>query len=430
MRVSVIIAAVALLATTGLAQSPCPGWTMTWGWDALPDVNSVYLNANPNASPLTNGPEDITYHPQTDTLVVIQDNPGTTPDILVQYDLDGTFLGGGVNLPGVGGLCAHPNGNLLVSYANIVREVDLTGTPVTGGINVTAAGYGNIQDLDFDANGNLWIHDGNAGDWSILDLNTGIPTTQFVTGFGGQGFAFRGDNGNIVTAGAFFNSGSIGTDTLVEIDPSSGNLVCQGASANSQNLAPNGDTCTTGGGTMQFYNGMTWVDSTKELAVDAFSPFAGVMPIYPSINVARFAPSGTAYAGKLGLDGTRTTNSMPYRISASGDPVLGSSDVTLHFMNNDPSFSLLFGASVARNCNNPLIESMTNSFLYIDPFAPNGFFFVLPVGMSPTVDFTIATSGAPVSLAGLDFFIQGAISEAATGLFVSSGVIRLHPDIN
>ena len=407
MKVFIAFACV-FVALSGMCapQSPCSGWTLTGGWSILGDVNTVHGAANPGAPPLTNGPEDIAYNAVTNTLFVVQDNPNSTPDILVQYTLDGRFLGGAEQLPGNGGLCALANGNLLLAHGSVVVEIDTSGSPVPGGISFNLGGYGNIQDLDFDASGFLWIHNGNSGDWSILDTVTGMLTPQFVTPFGTQGFCFRGDNGNILAAGAFFNSGTIGTNTLVEIDPATGSVVCQGMSASSQSLVTNGDTCAgTTPTAFPLVNGMTWITPLKELAIDSFG-LTPATPLYGQMNVGRFAPAQTGFLAKIGLDGIRTNNGLPLRIFSSGDAVLGATGFQIKVENADPFHFVAFGAGTMRDCTNPVVNPITGSTLYMTPFPPTGFFLILPVGLSGSLSIPVALISAPAILAGTDFFVQ------------------------
>jgi len=425
-------AVLVLLAASLAAQPPaCSGWTLVHGWNILPDVNSVFLMANPGAMPLTNGPEDIAYNPTTNTIFVVQDNPNASPDFLLQYALDGAFVAGALNVPGPGGLCAHPNGNLLLSSGNSIAEIDAAGNTVAGGVNLTLAGYGNIQDLDFDGSGNLWVHDGNSGDFSQVDLTTGAVTQQFVASFGAQGFCFRDDTGVIVAAGAFFNPGTVGQDTLVEVDPATGSILCQGAGPNATGLTANGDPCNASLGSFNILNGLTWIDPLNEIAADFFFMYGGSNPpIYGAMNVARFAPAGTGFVGTIGLPGTRSGSGNAYRLLAGGDAVIGGTGFDLTFTENESGGFLLWAFSVARDCNDPLIDPVTTSHLFIDPFLPNGTFVLLPVGGSGIVNVNVDTSSLPSSLAGMDFFSQAATTESLTGNAVSSNALRVRLDLN
>jgi hypothetical protein len=404
------------------AQPPaCAGFTCTAGWDET--IAATPLGGG-------TGPEDIAYNPVTGTLFVGHDFPNATPDILLEYTLDGVLVSSSTSVPGVGGLCALPNGNLLTTNGNTIQEVDTAGNPVPGGIFVTLPAYGNIQDLDFDGQGNLWIHNGNNGDFSIVNLQTSTSTTQFILQTvlgpgvppavtGSQAMTFN-DAGNILAAAAFFQNGGLSNGTLFEITPT-GTVLCQGAAPNAARLQFNNDPCTTSPANFTIVNGLTWIAPRREFAISNFFLVNGA-------NIARFAPAGTAYLGRIGADATRA-DGLVFRVLTSGDAVIGSSGFVLTQTNIYPGDTLFLGVSGARLCTNPPLGS---GILYIDPLPPNLLLLIgIPVASS-TFTLPVDLSTVSPSAAGVDLFVQfGGVDFGATALpALLSACIRVHFDLN
>lgn len=397
MRTLGILCWVMLAAAVVAQPSMCGGFTLTVGWDESAPASMLGGG---------NGPEDIAWNPTTQRFYVLHDRLGSGTDIILEYTLGGVLLSANATTPGTGGLCAMPNSpNLLIANGSLVREIDPSGVPVPGGAAANLGNYGNIQDLDFDANGALWVHNGNTGDFSIVNLATGGRTTQFTAGFGSQGMTFN-PQGNIVVAAAFFNAGSYATGTYVELDPATGVVVCAQVLGTGL-LSANADPCTTGP-SFSIVNGLTWVDTTNELALSCFFTVAGM-------NVARFAPDGTARVGVFGQGAIRA-DGMPFRLTVSGDAVIGGSGLTLQVENVWPGDTLLWGITTGFDCTTPTVGT-NGSTIYLD-LSPASIWLLSYVN-SPGSTFVLSVSMAPVSptVAGFEVYSQFAGTDlGATGL--------------
>lgn len=415
-----VLAVIAVLVSGARAQvAPCAGFNQTVAWSDLPA-----------ATPLGGGtgPEDIAYNPVTGTLFVIHDFPNASPDILLEYSLDGQLLFSAVNLPSVSGLAAMPNGNLLLAGGSTILEITTTGLPVPGGISVNLPAYGGIQDLDLDALGRIWIHNGNTGDFSIVNVQTQTSTTQFIlqTQFnpgvppavtGSQAMAFN-DAGNILACAAFFQNGGLANGTLLEINPA-GQVVCAGGTPASATLRADADPCVASPAGFTIVNGLTWIGPLREIALSNFFTVNGS-------NVSRFAPLNSAMAARIGADAVRA-DGLPFRAVSAGDPLIGASGFSLTQTNLFPGDTLYWLVSAARLCANPPLGS---GFLYADPFPPNILFlFTFPVA-TPAFTIPIDLSTVPPAAAGIEVFSQfGGLdlsSPVFSTLLSSCHRVRLH----
>ena len=379
------LTAFVLLITISAAQvSPCPVYESVAGWD-----DTIV------ATPLGGGtgPEDVAWSAASGTIFVSHDILGSSMELLIEYDLDGNMIQANATLPGAGGLCDIPGSpNLLTTAGSSIIEVAPNGMAVPGGININLSGYGNIQDLDFDGVGTLWVHNGNSGDFSTVDLVTGVATNQFTLPFGTQGFTIS-PFGSFLMATAFFNTGTYPAGTFLEVD-SVGSVMCQGQ-VSSNFLSNNGDPCA-GGGTYTVVNGMAWIDSLGELAISNFFAVDGR-------NVTRFAPVNSAAAIPYGTAATRS-DGMTFGLSSYGDPVVGTSGFGLSISPVYPGDSLIWGVSAASDCTG-MAFGTNGSQLLIDIGPGLLFSLVLP---SPFTSLTIPldlTFAAP-SLAGVEVFTQ------------------------
>jgi hypothetical protein len=391
-----ILLGFALIAITAVAQPTCPGYTVTRAWDEAPAAMAAGGGT---------GPEDIAYNPTSGLLYVAHDQLNTGTDILLEYTLDGVLLQTNAMTPGTGGLCAMPSSpNLLLASGSTVVEIDPTGAPVVGGASANVSGYGNIQDIDFDALGNLWIHDGNSGDFSILNLTTGVATSQFVANFGSQCLTFT-PAGNIAVAAAFFNTGPYASGTYVELDVA-GTVQCVGF-ATDPRLTNNPDSCAAGPA-FTLVNGMTWIDVTNELAISSFFAVQGV-------NVARLAPDGTARISKVGQDGVRN-DALVFEAFCSGDAVVGTAGFTIGVRNTFAGDTIVWGVSLARDCLNPTVGT-NGSTLYLDGSPANLILLQFIPTATSTFSIPIDLTLVAPSLAGAEVWSQFAgVDFSAPGL--------------
>lgn len=404
--VSVLAAALMAAALPAGAQPPlCNAYTFIGGWNERVDVQNIYG--------FTNGPEDVAYDAVTGHIFVAHDAPNMTPDVIVEYDVNGNFIQSTQNLPGVGGLCWYPaTGRLLVTNGATIIEVDATGVAVPGGLNlaVTLNGgwYGNIQDLDFDALGNLWVHNGDNGNYAIVDVTTGAATTQFV-GMGSQSLTIRGDNGNILGCRTFFGPGTAAYGTILEYTPA-GVLVCQGLSGTTAYLHAD-QVCTAF--TMASVNGMAWASNIGggALIVDTFGLPGGLW------NVLKFTP---ATYGSVTPYIQANAAACPPVATVTGFPRVGTSGFVLNLSNALPGETAILALSLAADCTGQTFG--TNCILGVDILPPN---LVLPdpvtgfglfgIPGSGSVSFGADFTGVTGPL-GFSFYVQwGATDPGAPG---------------
>ena len=271
-----------------------------------------------------------------------------------------------------------------------------------GGVSVNLGGYGNIQDLDFDSTGTLWVHQGNSGDFSTVDLSTGIATSRFIGPAGSQGMTFRPSSlfsptETIAMAAAFFNSGTFATGAYMELDPLTGAIVCYGPSATSSQLPLNEDPCVLTPSAFSIVNGLTWIDATNELAITSFSVVGGY-------NVARFAPESTAYVGAFGTDAIRADGS-PFRLTFTGDAVIGGTGFSIGVENVWPGDTVLWGISTMPDCTAPPVGA-NGSAVYLDLTPSNLFYWTTINAPGPSLVVNVSTATVPPSAMNLELFTQ------------------------
>ncbi|MAG59054.1 MAG: hypothetical protein CMJ83_22430 [Planctomycetes bacterium] len=384
-----LVAILLILGSAVFAQS-CPPYTMTCGWDESGPAQLLGGGV---------GPEDIAWNPVSQRLYVAHDRLNSSVDILLEYDVEGMLIQANVGTPGSGGLCAMPgSGNLLMASGSVITEIDASGAAVPGGVILSIPGYGNIQDLDFDAAGALWIHNGNTGDLSTVDLVAGTATSQFTLAFGSQCLTFL-PSGNLALAAAFFNPGLFASGEYVEVDPATGNVVCNGF-LGSALLPINRDPCVTSG-MLTTVNGFTWIEARNELGVSSYFTAGGVSD---PVNIIRYAPDGTARIGTFGTPGVRS-DMLPFNLRVSGDPVIGGSGITFVLDNVFSGDTLLWGVGFTRDCNNPTAGT-NGSTLYLDIAPVNvAFSLLIPaVGTQLVIPIDFSTFGP--ALAGVELFSQ------------------------
>ena len=91
---------------------------------------------------------------------------------------------------------------------------------------------------------------------------------------------------------------------------------------------------------------------------------------------------------------------------------------------------MVLGASTARDCGNIVVSPATGSSLYILPFAPTGFFLVLPTDASGRTVVPVGLATAPPALAGTDLYAQFLTNQLGTGDTVTSAALRIRLDLN
>ncbi len=296
------------------------------------------------------GPEDVAYNAVTNRVYILHDFPNSSPDILLEYELDGTLVAAS-RPPAVigGGLCAMPNGHLLLGNGLSIVELDTAGVPVAGGISATLAvptgiGFVGIQDLDY-YQGFVYCHDGNNGTVLKYDSTTNTSTVIFsdVTRQS-QALAIHPVTGDIWIAKPFFQSGSPLSNGTIRVFSQTGTELYLGNSPIAPRLRRDEDLlCNPAPGNFSVPNGFAFMPN-GDLWVSNFNSFGS-----PTANIGRFRPQSLGAAIRLTNPTCIGSASLPAVQIVTGEPRYGAG-FTAGFINGTSGLSSAWAVSLGRDC--------------------------------------------------------------------------------
>jgi hypothetical protein len=384
------------------------------------------------------GPEDVAFNAVTNRVYVAHDFPNASPDLLLEYQLDGTLVA--VTQPAgftANGMCALPNGNLVIAPGpTTLLEIDVSGTPVPGGINATlqippGTGFVGVQDLD-EYQGLIYCHDGNSGTVVTYAPSSNTTTILFSNvDMQTQAMSVHPTTGEIWIAKPFFQgastpSGALPNGTL-RVLSQAGVELYRGNSASNPRLSHDLDPLCfpAAQGSLTLPNGFDFMPN-GDLWVDNF------LQVGPAglglANVLRFRPSNLASAMKVGTVACVGSNNMQPTAVVNGAPQFGSV-FSIGVVNGIGGIVALLGASPGRDCLGsfslgagcPAVLDV-NQLISPDPVSGFGIF-----GLDVSGGATIPIDLTQVMLPPIDIYVQWALVDPflASQMTVSDGY-RLH----